>query len=391
VIRFLWLPCVASALCATEISTGAMLGGHYDPHAFYTRNAPGENWQKTYNSPLYRRDAQGKIMNLRLAQALFHDEWMREQPFDPDRNTQSVIQALDLYKRHGVLMINVSLQGAHAGYDKAVNGIDRENAFRLGPDKGAAVSAFRADGTLKSGWMARLEQLLRATDERGMFVNLMYFYQGQDEQFQSTQAIHKAAWNITDWLIAHNFRNIIVDVANEYDLPGPQWDFKGYIPQNIIPLIDEVRDRFKHSGYVLPIGASSDGRMRYPQSLQGQVDVVLVHGNGRDPKEKAHRVAELREAMRPVLMTEDDNGRASTLEHLNADLASCDIFFHRAAGWGYMPWVQAQRFPFRYLPATTSAVRDDLPENERDMAYFHAVLDHIAGLVLRHPPQEDGP
>ncbi len=383
----------AAAVClpAAEINTGAMLGRHYDPRAFYVRNAPGENWQKTYSGSNYRREAQGKLMNLRLAQALFYDEWMHEQPFDPEQNTDAVIQALDFYKSHGVLMINVSLQGAHAGYDRAVNGIDRENGYRYGREKGTYVSAFRPDGSLKPEWLARLERLLHATDQRGMMVNLMYFYQGQDEQFQSTTAIHKAAHNITDWLIAHNTRNVIVDVANEYDLPGPQWDFKGYIPQNIIPLIDEVRERFKHSGFALPVGASSDGRMRYPRSLEGQVDVLLIHGNGRDPQEKAKRVTELHEVERPVLMTEDDNGKPSTAEHLAAELASCDILFRKAAGWGYMPWVQAQRFPFRFLPGVESEVRDDMPEKQRDMAYFHAVLDHMASLTLKRSPAEDGP
>jgi hypothetical protein len=393
--RLLILPLLATALCAAEITTGAMLGRHYDPRAFYVRNAapsgPGESWQKTYSGPAYRREAQGKLMNIRLANALFLDEWMHERAFDPEFNTDAVIQALDFYKSHGVLMVNVSLQGAQAGYDKSVNGIERENAYRLGPGRGAYVSAFRPDGSLKPDWLARLERLLRAADQRGMFVNLMYFYHGQDEQFRSTAAIHNAAVNITDWLIAHDFRNVIVDVANEYDLPGPQWDFKGYIPQNIIPLIDDVRERFRHASYVLPIGVSSDGRMRYPQSLQGQVDVLLVHGDGRDPREKSRRVAELKDAERPVLMTEDDNGRATTVEHLAGDRESCDIFFHRAEGWGYLPWIQAQRFPFRYLPGAPAEVRDDMPEKERDMAYFHAVLDHIASLTLRRPPTEDGP
>ena len=392
--RLLILPFLATALCAAEIRTGFMLGPHYDPRAFYVRDAassgPGGNWQKTYSAPAYRHEAQGKLMNVRLANALFLDEWMHERPFDPEFNTDAVIQALDFYKNHGVLMINVSLQGAQAGYDKSVNGIDRENAYRLGPGRGAYVSAFQPDGSLKQDWLARLERLLRAADQRGMFVNLMYFYHGQAGQFRSTEAIHNAAVNITDWLIAHDFRNVIVDVANEYDLPGPQWDFKGYIPQNIISLIDDVRERFKHSNFVLPIGVSSDGRMRYPQSLQGQVDVLLVHGDGRDPREKTRRVAELKDADRPVLMTEDDNGRATTVEHLAADLASCDIFFHRADGWGYLPWIQAQRFPFRYLPGALATVHDDMPEKERDMAYFHAVLDHIASLTLRRPPTEDG-
>jgi hypothetical protein len=381
----------ATVLCGAEISTGFMLGRHYDPRAFYVRSAPTDSWQKTYSGPAYKHEAQGKLMNIRLANALFLDEWMKERPFNPEFNTNSVIQALDFYKAHGVLMINVSLQGAQAGYDKAVNGIDRENAYRLGPARGMYVSAFRPDGSLKADWLARLERLLRAADQRGMFINLMYFYHGQDEQFQSTDAIHAAAVNITDWLIANDFRNVIVDVANEYDLPGPQWDFKGYIPQNIIPLIDDVRDRFKHAGFALPIGVSSDGRMRYPPSLQGQVDVLLVHGDGRDPQEKARRVAELKDIERPVLMTEDDNGRATTVEHLAGDLASCDIFFHKAAGWGYLPWIQAQRFPFRYLPGIGAEVHDDMLEKERDMAYFHAVLDHIATLTLRRPPKEDGP
>jgi hypothetical protein len=31
-----------------------------------------------------------------------------------------------------------------------------------------------------------------------------------------------------------------------------------------------------------------------------------------------------------------------------------------------------------------------MPEKERDMVYFHAVLDHIASLILRRPPVEDG-
>jgi hypothetical protein len=389
--RLLILPLLATALCAAEITTGAMLGKRYDARAFYVRNAPGESWQKTYSGPAYRHEAQGKLMNIRLANALFLDEWMHERPFDPEFNTNAVIQALDFYKDHGVLMINVSLQGAQAGYDKSVNGIDRENAYSLGPGRGAYVSAFQPDGSLKPDWLARLERLLRAADQRGMFVNVMYFYHGQAGLFRSTAAIHNAAVNITGWLIAKNFRNVIVDVANEYDLPGPQWEFKGYIPQNIIPLIDDVRQCFKHSDYALPIGASSDGHMRYPPSLQGQVDLLLIHGDGRNPQEKARRVAELKEAQRPVLMTEDDNGRATTVEHLAGDLASCDIFFHRAEGWGYLPWIQAQRFPFRYLPGAASEVRDDMPEKERDMAYFHAVLDHIASLALRRPPKEDGP
>ena len=376
----------AATLGSTEITTGAILGPSFDSRAFYIRLTTRGPWNKTYSGAGYRPEAQGKLMNIRLAQALFHDDWMTEQPFDPDRNTDAVIEALDFYRSHGVLMINVSLQGGQAGYDKAVNGIDRQNGYRYGPQKGTCVSLFQPDGSLKPTWLDRLHRLLRAADMRGMVVNLVYFYQGQDELFESTKAIHAAARNITDWLIARNHRNIVIDIANEYDL-GDRWDFNGYIPQNIIPLIDEVRERFHHARFSVPVATSSDGRMRYPPALMGQSDIALLHGNNRSPQMKARRVLELKNADRPVLMNEDDNGRESTTANLALELASCDILFRQAAGWGYMPWVQAQRFPFRYMPAAEAKLRDDMPEKERDMSYFHAVLDHIAGLVLERPPE----
>ncbi|MEX2264591.1 MAG: hypothetical protein WD696_21735 [Bryobacteraceae bacterium] len=363
-------------LAATEISTGFMLGLPYDPQSFYIRTDAAAKWEKTYSSREYRTQARGKLMNLRLAQALFHDEWMTERPFDPRKNTDQVIEALDFYKAHGVLMINVSLQGGQAGYEKAVNSIDRQNGYRFGEEKGTYVSAFRPNGSLKPEWLARLERLLRAADDRGMIVNLMYFYQGQDEVFDSPGAIHTAAQNITDWLIAKQIRNVIIEVANEWDLQGDRWDFGGYIPENIIDLMREIRSRFGRAGYKLPITASSDGRMNYPDSLSRVSDVILIHGNGRTLAQKMQRAMDLKKAERPVLMNEDDNGRQATPENLVKELASCDLFFEHAAGWGYMPWVQAQRFPFRYLPH----------DGDSEMAYFHDVLDHIAGLTLKKHP-----
>ncbi len=311
ILRCTLLCAMAVAAGATEVSTGFLLGPKFDQRAFYMRASASQPWQKTYTGNGYKRQAQGKLMNLRLAQALFHDEWMHEKPFDPGKNVDAVISALDFYKAHGVLMIAVSLQGGNAGYEKQVNGIDRQNGYKYGREKGTYVSAFRPDGSLKPEWLARLERLLRAADERGMVVNLMYFYQGQDEQFESSDAIHAAARNATNWLIEKNFRNVIIDVANEWDLGGTRWDFDAYIPKHVLELIEEVRQCFqkKRADYALPVSVSSDGRMNYPESLSKAVDLVLIHGNNKTPAQKNARVAELKSVDRPVLMNEDDNGR----------------------------------------------------------------------------------
>lgn len=380
--------CCLGELGAMEIATGSMLGPRYDQRALYFRTPDNQAWRKTYTGKGYRREARGKLLNLRLAQAIFHDEWLAEKPFDPERNTTQVIEALDFYQRHGVLAVSVSLQGGNPGYSAEVSGIRRQNGARYGKEGGLLVSAFRPDGSLKPEWMSRLERLLRAADQRGMVVCLMYFYQGQDEVLDSPEAIEAAARNATDWLIDHKFRNVIIDVANEWDLQGDAWDHSEYIPQNIAGVVERIRERFqaKRADFTLPIGASTAGRMVYPASLAQVCDLVLLHGNHRTPAEKTEKLQAFKNLTVPVLMNEDDNGRESTRANLANELASCDTLFQNTAGWGYMPWVQAQRFPFRFQPGPSAQFTDQTPVGERDLAYFHAVLDHIARLVLEKNP-----
>ena len=98
---------------AVEIATGKMLGGGYDARSFYIRDKAGDPWRKTYTGPRYRPEAAGRLMNLRIAQGLFHDEWLIEVPFDPDKHTGRLIAALDIYRAHGIGAISVSLQGGN--------------------------------------------------------------------------------------------------------------------------------------------------------------------------------------------------------------------------------------------------------------------------------------
>jgi hypothetical protein len=387
----LWFAVSAQpASAATEVATGSMLGPSYKQTVFYMRTSPRGEWRQTYSDSRYRGKARGRLMMLRLAQGIFDDEWMTEQKFDADDNTNRLIAALDVYKAHGVLAFSVSLQGGNPGYDPKVNGISRRNGARYGKGEGLLVSAFRQDGSLKPAWLERLERLLRAADERGMVVNLIYFYQGQDEVFESDQAIITAARNITRWIVQKNFRNVVIDIANEWDLKGETWDQAGFIPENITRLVEVVREQFNGADFLVPISASTSGRMNYPESLARLCDVVLVHGNGRAPAEKLAHLREFEDYNRAVWMTEDDNGRETTRETLQRELASADAMFNKAAGWGYMPWVQAQQFPFVYMPGESAEFTDDMPIAQRDAAYFKAVLEHIAQLVLRKPPITTG-
>jgi len=386
VARFaLLVAAVANPVGAVEIATGKMLGAGYDARSFYVREGKGP-WRKTYTGKPFRPEAAGRLMNLRIAQGLFHDEWLTEASFDPDANTNRLIAALDAYKEHGILAINVSLQAGNAGYARECELVKRQPQAKYGPGKGCLTSAYRPDGSLKGPWLKRLLRLQRELDRRGMILDLMYFYQGQDEVLENQEAIRRAVVNTTDWLIDNRCRNVIIEIANEHDVAS--YDHDRYIHREMRHLIELARSRFveKKAAFRLPISASPGGGMRVYEGVRDHADLVIIHGNGQKPEAKLKRTVELvgdPKMPGPIVMNEDDNGRDTTPENLAQELASFDALFRNGSSWGYMPWRQVQMFPFRfYRPATSTRVTADMPAEERDPAYFHGVLEHIRQAIF---------
>jgi hypothetical protein len=374
---------VSSAITcpAVDIATGKMLGKGYHERWFYVRESPHARWVPTYSGPKYRPGAAGRLMNLRIAQALFDDEWLTEVPFNPEANTDRVIAALDTYRKYGVLAINVSLQGGNPGYKEVVTEIQRDHEASAGRGKGALISAFRPDGSLKGAWMDRLLRLQRALNERGMVLTLMYFYQGQNGILRDPAAIRQAVVNATDWLVRNDCRNVIIEIANEFD-----WGYDPWIKNHMGELIELARSRFK-PGFRLPIGASILG-IGMPDSARDHADLTIVHGNGLSPDKKRKDVAALfgdPKIPGPIYMDEDINSRDTlTTATLAVQIASADAVWQSGGSWGYMPWRQVQMFPFRYyLPKCKQKLDDRLPSDQRDQAYFCAVLEHIHWLVFR--------
>ena len=274
----------AGPASAIEISTGNMLGKTYDARSFYVRSNNGQ-WTKTYTGPQFRKEAAGRLMNLRIAQGLYDDEWLTEVPFDPEKNTDRLISALDTYKQNGVLAISVSLQAGNAGYNKEVPAIRRESEAKFGQARGTLTSAFRPDGTLKEAWLKRLLRLDKELDRRGMILDLMYFYQAKDEVLENPEAIDRGVRNATDWLIDHDCRNVIIEIANEFNVP--RYDHQQYIFHQMGHLIDTARARFeaKKASFRLPISASAS-RLQLFDGVRGHADLTIIHGNHRSIEDK---------------------------------------------------------------------------------------------------------
>lgn len=380
------LTTLAVPAAAIEIASGSMLGPRYKQDRFYARTGPSSTWGLTYEGSRYRGKVRGSLALLRVSQGLFDDEWLRERSFDPGANTDRLIQQLPTYREHGIAGIVVGLQGGDPGYSEEANGVRRASSADLGETSGALVSAYRADGTLKPAWLARLDRLIEASNRQGLIVCLVLFQQDQDEVLSSPEAVVAAARNVASHLIQTNARNVMIDVADAWDEPEGRWDHRRFIPRYVEYLIRAVRDEFQEADFSLPIGASSGSGMLYPMSLARLCDMVLLQGDGRTAADKLARSRQFKQYGRPVLMVSDSNGTAATGEELGRERSIAEAYLQGASGWSFVPVRTANNFPFAYGLPETSKFEDTWPSEQRHAGYFRAMLEHIARIVLRRPP-----
>ena len=268
----------------------------------------------------------GLLPNARMVQAVFDDEtpdtvgqWAYPDTgeWDPDRNVTEFVDALPTYYDRGLRAVTVCLQGGRPSIGNRSN-----------PER---VSAFRPDGSLKAAWMDRLARVLDRADELGMVVIVGYFYFGQDDVFDDETAIRAATRNVTDWLLEHEYHNVIVEVNNECN--HSLWDHDLFGPAQIPELIELVASCTR-DGRRLPVGTSFGGGVVPTPDVIEASDVALLHGNGvDDPARIADMIAETRaitgENPIPIIFNEDDNHGFGSYPNNMA------VALEHGASWGY--------------------------------------------------------
>jgi hypothetical protein len=341
----------------TEIATGEILGPPFEARKFYVRSAGGP-WQPTYAAGLPA--ARGKLMNVRAANAIFDDENRIDD--DPAANTAEFIRHLDEYRARGVMAFTVSLQGGFPGYE------------------GALASAFRPDGTLKQAWLDRAAQVIEAADARGQIVILTLFYQRQDEVLAGDEAVRTAVRNAADWLIAQGYRNVIVEIANEYDSPLYNQPLieRNLAVDGVAELITLAKGRFAGLDYRLPVSVSTRD-LDFSGPLREAADLALIHGNLTGPAEDGAAVAALvadATVHGPVVMNEDFNGFDATRFSLDRSRETATNVFEAGGSWGLMWQRYNQNWPFHWALGRSSDISGGSRAN-----YLRAILDHVAGLT----------
>jgi hypothetical protein len=299
-----------------------------DGQAFHINGRP------TYAGRTYRgMKVEGLLMNARLVQGIFDDlnpatrgEWdYPDGAWDADRNTREFLSAMPLWRHHGLIAFTINLQGG------SPKGYSQEQPWHN--------PAFEADGSLRSDYLDRLERILDLADDVGMAVILGYFYFGQDERLADERAVLVATDRATDWLLARGYANVLVEIANEVDVP--RYEHPILTAPRVHELIERVKlrsqGRVNSPAGRLLVSASMGGGTIPPANLVQAADFLLPHGNGVG---EAKRIRQLVDACRsvpgyrgqPIVFNEDD--------HFDFDRPDNNMLaaVSQYAGWGYFDY-----------------------------------------------------
>jgi hypothetical protein len=328
------------------------------------------NGKPTYEGRHWRgHKIQGLLMNSRMVQGIFDDHnpqtvkrWAYPDTgrWDRERNTREFLAAMDEWRKHGLLAFTINLQGGSPeGYSK---------------DQPWHNSGIEADGSLRSDYLNRLEQILTKADHLGMVVILGYFYFGQDQRLKDEAAVIRATDNITQWLFDRRYRNVLIEINNECNV---RYDHDILKPDRVHELILRVRgtERNNRRFYV---GTSYGGGTIPKENVVRVSDFILIHGNGVSDPDRISEMVRKTRAVRgyspkPILFNEDD--------HFDFDKPKNNFVaaISEYASWGYFDPGKNNYIDGYQSPP----VRWDI-NTERKRAFF-ALLAEITAISRRLP------
>ena len=262
------------------------------------------NGKPTYQGRSWRgHKIQGLLMNSRMVQGIFDDRnlktakrWVYPDTgrWDVGRNTREFLAAMDEWRKHGLLAFTINLQGG------SPEGYSKEQPWHN--------SAIEPDGSLRSDYLHRLEQILAKADHLGMVVILGCFYFGQDERLRDEAAVIRAVDKIVQWLFDQGRRNVILEINNECNV---RYDHDILKPDRVHELILRVRTRERENRRFY-VGTSYGGGTIPKENVVRASDFLLIHGNGvGEPDRIADMVRKTRAVRgyspKPILFNEDDH------------------------------------------------------------------------------------
>lgn len=305
---------------------------------------------------------EGLLMNSRMVQGIFDDmnpqtakkwKYPDTQVWDPERNTNEFVSAMEDWHAHGLLSFTINFQGGSPmGYG----------------NEGWYNSSYDKEGELIPAYTARMKRILDKAETLGMVPIVGLFYFGQDQYLENETAVINATENAIEWLHEQGYRNVLIEVANECD--NRKYEQNIIKADRIHELINLIKSKEK-DGFRFLVGTSYNGNRVPRPNVVKSSDFILIHGNGvKDP----NRITEMVELTRsvegykpmPILFNEDDH------YEFDAETNNMIAAVRAYASWGYFDF---RRDGEPYEDGFQSVPADWKISSERKKAFFGKVKE----------------
>jgi hypothetical protein len=190
-----------------------------------------------------------------------------------------------------------------------------------------------------------MHRIVARADELGMVVILGCFYFGQDQRLSDEAAVVAAVANVIEWIVAGDYTNVIIEIANEIDVP--RYTHPILKPDRCHELIEIAQrgsaGRVANRAGRLLVGTSYRGGSIPRTNVVSVADVLFLHGNHiDDPAEIRLMVRETRALSnyrgQPIVFNEDDHfdfdRDDNSFMAAVAEGASWGLFDYRLSGEG---------------------------------------------------------
>ncbi len=245
---------------------------------------------------------EGLLPNSRMVNGIFDDEntetsdrwdYPDTKDWDPNRNTNEFVAAMESWYEKGLLSFTINLQGGSPmGYG----------------NQGWVNSAFASDGSLKDPYMNRLELILNEAERLGMVPIVGLFYFGQDQILADEDAVKNAVTNAINWLFDKGYKNVLIEINNECN---GAYDHEILFQYRVHELINLAKS-IERNSYRYLVSTSYTGKHLPKSNVVEVSDFILLHGNGMsNPNEIVQLVEETKKVAgykgQPIVYNEDDN------------------------------------------------------------------------------------
>ena len=256
----------------------------------------------------------GLVLNSRMINGIFDDAnpatrdlWAYPDTgeWDPDRNTDEFVAAMAEWRAAGLDAFTIGVQGGSPqGYSKVQPW-----------DSGG----YAPDGSLRPAWFDRLRRILDESDRLGFVVILGLFYQGQEMRLADDAAVERAVLDTTAWVLAGGWRNVVIEIANECNIPHEYRHsrlMRGENVHRLIALVTSVEQAGRRllagSSFVDAVHFDDPQRVFVTPDVLRASDFVMIHGNGAAFPGRLGELADqimATEGWRPmpIVVNEDDH------------------------------------------------------------------------------------